>query len=110
MYTHVRRSGQTDLGVKVSGATGVTSLDGITTDGRFVLFESTAPGIVPEDIDTAQDVFIYDRQTGGRRRVSVPSRGLSANGWSGLAAVSGDGQYVAFVSVASNLVGVYLPG
>jgi Tol biopolymer transport system component len=47
---------------------------------------------------------VHDRRTGRTTRVNVSSACLQANAWSGFAAISGDGRYVAFVSAASNLV------
>src|SRR6185437_1261437 len=48
--------------------------------------------------------FLRDMQTGGNRLVSVSNAGAPGNGLSEDPAISGDGRYVAFVSLASNLV------
>ena len=50
------------------------------------------------------DVFVRDRNTGTVTRVSVGSGGAQGNSLSGSPAVSADGRYVAFLSIASNLV------
>ena len=50
------------------------------------------------------DVFVYDRQTRQTTRVSVASDGTQGNNGSGRLALSADGRYVAFVSLATNLV------
>ena len=76
----------------------------ISSDGRFIAFESDANNLVPNDTNAATDIFVKDRQTGEVTRVSVDSSGAQANEGSGGAAISGDGRYVAFVSDASNLV------
>ncbi len=55
------------------------------------------------------DVFMRDLQTGKTSRISLDSNGNQANGSSGISfvkssAVSADGRYVVFQSVANNLV------
>src|SRR5437762_5813039 len=50
------------------------------------------------------DIFVHDRLTGVTERVSVASDGTEGNGDSDRPSVSGDGRFVAFESVASNLV------
>src|SRR5207244_2940325 len=52
----------------------------------------------------ALDVFVHDLQTGSTERVSVASDGTEGNSHAFRPTISGDGRYVAFHSVASNLV------
>ena len=78
-----------------------TSLSG---DGRFVAFDSFAPGLVPGDTNGASDLFVHDRATGAIARVSVSSSGAQANSLSHHPTISADGRIVAFRSLASNLV------
>ena len=47
---------------------------------------------------------MYDRQTDTIERVSVAADGTQGNGYSITPSISADGRYVAFYSVASNLV------
>ena len=47
---------------------------------------------------------MYDSQTGVTQRVSTALAGGEANEFSGLSAISIDGQYISFISYASNLV------
>jgi Tol biopolymer transport system component len=77
---------------------------GISDDGRYVAFASLASNLVPSDTNTAQDIFVRDRQTGETTRVSVDSSGVEANGGNIHPAISGDGRYVVFASYASNFV------
>src|SRR5262249_38340734 len=49
-------------------------------------------------------VFVHDRQTGATERVSLDSAGAQGNALSSDPAISGDGNFVAFVSGATNLV------
>jgi Tol biopolymer transport system component len=81
-----------------------TYFPSITPDGRFVAFNSVAPNLVPGDTDYFDDVFVRDRQNGTLERVSVSSSGVQGNDNSSLCTISADGRYVAFMSVASNLV------
>jgi Tol biopolymer transport system component len=78
----------------------------ISGDGRYVVFTSYASNLVPSDTNATADVFVRDRQTGTTSRVSVSSTGAQGNlqSFSGAAAISADGRYVAFESFASNLV------
>jgi archaellum component FlaF (FlaF/FlaG flagellin family) len=73
-------------------------------DGRYVAFSSTATNLVPADTNGRSDIFVRDRQAGTTTRVSLSSSGSQVNGHSYDAAVSGDGSFVAFRSLASNLV------
>jgi Tol biopolymer transport system component len=86
----------------------------ISADGRFVAFGSEATNLVPGDTNGRRDVFVRDLLSGTTERVSVDSAGNEANGQSdgpgirgGLAFgpdISGDGRFVAFDSIATNLV------
>ena len=75
----------------------------ISADGRFVAFESQASNLVTDDSNGIQDIFVYDRQNQIIERVSVPNDRSQANGSSALPSISGDGRFVAFESIATNL-------
>lgn len=78
---------------------------GISANGRYVAFASTSSNLVPGDTNNRQDIFVYDRELGQTERVSVASDGTQANGESSIyVTMSADGRYVAFESIASNLV------
>jgi Tol biopolymer transport system component len=76
----------------------------ISGDGRLVVFDSSAPNLVPGDTNRSKDVFVRDRLAGTTERVSVSSAGEEANEGSWDCSVSRDGRFVAFCSKASNLV------
>jgi Tol biopolymer transport system component len=76
----------------------------MSTNGRYVAFESWANNIVPDDANRLCDVFVYDRQTGQTTRVSVDSSGAEGNASSFAATISADGRHVGFISDATNLV------
>lgn len=89
------------------GAGGAPS---VSADGNLVAFYSDAFNLVPGDDNGHADVFVHTRDAGiGRmhgitERVSVRTDGLQGNGPSLFPSMSADGRYVAFQSLASNLV------
>lgn len=76
----------------------------LSADGRYISFFSVATNMVPGDTNGVGDIFVRDRVAGVTRRVSVASGGGQANGWNSTASMSPDGRYVAFQSLATNLV------
>lgn len=77
----------------------------VTADGRYVVFQSCAPNLVGGDTNGTCDIFVRDRLTGTTDVVSVSSSGVLANGGSAPGpSLSDDGRFVAFASLASNLV------
>lgn len=76
----------------------------LSADGRYAVFTSQAPDLVPNDTNGVADVFIRDRELGTTRRVSVGSGGQQGDGATRGCDVSDDGRFVAFTSSASNLV------
>jgi Tol biopolymer transport system component len=76
----------------------------ISGDGRFVAFASDSSNLVPADTNGRADVFVRDSQTGQTTRVSVDSSGTQGNFESFAPSISANGRFVAFESVASNLV------
>ncbi|MDQ1535490.1 MAG: hypothetical protein QOF28_3251 [Actinomycetota bacterium] len=76
----------------------------ISADGRYVAFESFASNLVAGDTNDVPDVFVRDNVTGTTSRVSVSSAEGQGDDSSNSPAISADGRYVAFFSLASNLV------
>jgi hypothetical protein len=88
----------------------------ISGDGRYVAFVSLASNLVSGDTNNScavnsiianencSDVFMRDRLANTTTRVSLATGGGQGNSWSYLPALSPDGRYVAFNSLASNLV------
>ncbi len=89
-----------------SGAQGnaVSEHAHMSSDGRYVVFESEATNLVSSDTNAAQDIFVRDRSLGTTTRVSTSSSGSQANGFSAEPVISPDGRYVGFHSAATNLV------
>jgi Tol biopolymer transport system component len=77
---------------------------GVSTNGRYVVFESAATDLVAGDTNTNNDIFVRDLLLGTTTLVSVGIGGQPANGASSEAVMTPDGRYVAFISSASNLV------
>jgi hypothetical protein len=77
----------------------------VSADGSRIVFHSLATnlGAVP-DTNTFKDVYVRDTAAGTTRRISVSALGLVPDGESVDAAISGNGDVVAFASTASNLV------
>jgi Tol biopolymer transport system component len=73
----------------------------VSGDGKLVGFESSATNLVLGDTNGTDDVFIYDTQTGGIRRVSVDGAGAQHVGWSQHARLNRDGSRVVFESGAA---------
>lgn len=77
----------------------------LSADGRFVAFQSAATDLTPRDSNGLDDVFLRDLTAATTWLVSVNRDGTgSGNGVSGHPAVSANGSWVAFESLASDLV------
>jgi Tol biopolymer transport system component len=81
----------------------------MSTNGQFVFFSGPDAGLVPGDVNGAEDVFLWDASTGLPQVLSeanplLPVRAGSGTSGEDTLFVSGDGRWVAFSSVATNLV------
>jgi len=76
----------------------------LSADGRWLVYVSLASNLVDGDTNGLADIFLYDRETGENRVVSVASDGSQANRDSRTPTISADGGVVAFISGATNLV------
>jgi len=87
----------------------------LSANGRHVAYYSDATNLVAGDTNASSDVFVLDRDADGDGvldepgaiatvRVSVTSGGAQGNGDSFYPTMSADGRFVAFQSLASNLV------
>jgi len=88
-------------GIQGNGDSHYPSISG---DGRYVSYWSNATNLVSEDSNNRSDIFVYDTLTKTNRRVSVNSDGVEGNDNSFDQAISGDGVYVVYTSLARNLV------
>ncbi len=95
------------VSVAVGGAVanGNSLTPAISADGRYVAFWSNATNLVPHDPNSRADIFLLDRQNGKMRCASLTSANQASNDDSFSLCLSADGRFVAFESIASNLVG-----
>ncbi|MFY9529867.1 MAG: hypothetical protein WBC04_12740 [Candidatus Acidiferrales bacterium] len=91
---------------------GASLRSAISADGRYVAFDSGATNLNRGGSSEVSQIYLRDTCLGGAPPsgcepstilVSRSSEGSSANGWSELPAINGDGRFVAFVSEATNL-------
>ncbi len=76
----------------------------LSTDGRYVSFQSNTTDLGDSSLPNASGIFVYDRETKTVERVAVDSEGNPGIGLASNADMSADGRFVAFRSIASNLV------
>jgi len=76
----------------------------ISADGNFVTFISRATNLVDNDTNNKEDIFVYDRLKKTIERVSINNDGTEGNDTSFSPSISSDGRFVAFCSLANNLI------
>jgi Tol biopolymer transport system component len=109
IFVHERQTGETTrVSVSSSGVEGNNNSGGdnndvnsfapfMSSDGRFVVFESDATNLVAGDGNGRRDIFVHDRQTGATTRVSVSTGGVEGNNNSFAPFISSDGRFVVFI-------------
>ncbi len=110
-FVHDRLTGVTErVSVASDGAQSVGGSSGrvglsMSADGRFVAFTNDGGNLVSGvRFGGDVEVFVHDRLTGTTALTSVSSDGALANNECFGASISGDGRFVAFPSIATNLV------
>lgn len=98
--TRVSTGPQGEQSNSVSGSIYGTSM---SADGRLVAFFAAASNLNQFDNDNQLDVFVKDTQSGAVTLASTNADGVKGNAGSYNPAISADGRYVAFASVATNL-------
>ncbi len=76
----------------------------ISTDGRFVVFQTAANNLTAGDTNGFQDVYLHQRESNLTMRVSEAGDDTEGNNHSAAPVISRDGRFIAFQSAASNLV------
>lgn len=82
---------------------------GMSADSRYIVFNTSAAGVVPGDTSYG-DTFVRDRFASTTRKVSLSSQQITAAGGPFMSpfpyhpSISADGRFVAFESHAANLV------
>jgi Tol biopolymer transport system component len=78
--------------------------DSVSTNGRYVAFASWANNLATASSNSTLNVFVRDMAEESTELASVGTDGLPGDNMSTEPVISGDGRYVAFASVAMNLV------
>ncbi len=105
-----RTSGQTLLVSRAAGTTataagGYSTPSSLSSDGRYVVFTSTAANLVPgQSGPPRSNAFLFDRVTGVVELISRRAGTATSGEGGGQGSVSDDGRYVAFLSTGSLLV------
>jgi len=88
------------------GANGISLAPSISSNGQWIAFQSRASNLVSHDTNGDDDVFLRNLATSTTVLVSTrpESPAASGNGWSRCPKISRNGQYVAFETLASDLV------
>jgi Tol biopolymer transport system component len=115
IYVHNRQTNQIELVSRDNNASVVTEGNGVSNvptmsaDGRYVAFVSLATDLLAPGpaVPAGQQIYVRDRQTGLTSLVSVDNDTVSPNPGTGVSSapsISADGRYVAFVSLATDLL------
>lgn len=107
VFVHDRQKGETTrVSISSDGVEGDQSsaYPAMSADGRYVAFASRATNLVKNDANGVRDIFVHDRETAETTRVSITIDGQEADDDSRYPAISGDGRYVVFNSLATNIV------
>lgn len=107
IYLKDMASGTTELVSRSSNgaiADGYNERPAISGNGRYIAFRSTATNLAPGTEDDVAQIYRRDLQTGFTELVSSDSEGVAGDASSDLPAISDDGRFVAFKSMAFNLV------
>ncbi len=76
-----------------------------SANSRYMAFDSDASNLASKDKNDSLDIFVRDRLRGKTELISRPAKGGGTpDGVSFQAQISADGRFVAFVSVAQDLV------
>jgi Tol biopolymer transport system component len=109
IYRRDRQTGKTTLvSVAADGgpSAGPSVNPSMTPDGRYIAFEVFADDVAPGDDNHNDDIVVRDMTNGTTELASLTSdesQTVGANQWSTQPAISEDGRYVAFLSVATDL-------
>lgn len=82
----------------------INTRQSISADGRFVVFEAEAGNLDPVYRTRLFDVLLWDRHTRSVQVISGGMGNVAADGHSGAAVISDDGNVISFASGSTNLV------
>ena len=106
IFVHNLQTGQTVRASLASDGSEANAGSGhpkLSSNGRYLAFDSGATNLVAGDTNGKGDVFVHDLQTGSTSLVSINSSGEQADAGGNTPDISGDGRYVVFLSSSDNL-------
>src|SRR5262249_9304925 len=107
VFVHDFDNGVTEAISVSAGSIGVTNHGNqanISTDGRFVVFDTQATDLFPDTNGPVQDVVLFDRVMHTYEVVSVNDTGQQGNDISSNPVVNANGRFVEFTSIGTNVV------
>src|SRR5262249_21008581 len=107
VFVHDLNSSVTEPISVSAGAIGVNNHGdqaNISSDGRYVVFDTQATDLFPDANGPVQDVVLFDRVTQTYEVESVNDTSQQGNDNSSNPLVSTDGRFVEYTSIATNLV------
>ena len=101
LYVMDIATGKSHMATQLHGVAANASLDGVSfsSDGNYVAFSTTADNLDPADVNSVDDVFVYDVTTDNLTRITHANAGSIVTG------ISTNAQTVLFTSAASDLPG-----
>lgn len=80
----------------------------ISGDGNFIVYATTADGLVPEDLNGFQDIYLYNISSRQVKRVSIPENAAEGDGDSPVSqgeriGISYDGRWITYNTAATNM-------
>lgn len=79
-----------------------STLNTVSTDGRYVAFNNSSSPLIASDTNGFDDGYIRDRQTNTMTVATVGTGGTQGNGHSYITAMTPDARFVMFTSYATN--------
>lgn len=107
---NIENSSTSRVSINSNGLQGNSDSDSpsVSDDGKFITFFSNADNLVNGDINGGYDIFLHNMNNKETTLISIASNGTHGNGpslsWQRPVPMSNDGQYIAYLSYASNLV------
>ena len=78
----------------------------ISADGRYIAYESLATNLAVGTQGGSSQIYAYDRELQNVERVSISPAGAAANGECYQPSISQYGRFIAFESIATNLLNI----
>lgn len=106
VYVHSRATLETnciDRDLNGLPASGFGLRATLSADGTLICYESQASTLMEGDTNGVADIYVDDLVTGVRRRVSLATSGAEPDAACTNPIISGDGRFVFFQSMATNL-------